>query len=91
MSTGEDITRVVNSPIAQAGWKTVMALLTALAVILGYLVNDKLADLKDLSKSVKDLSTTLADVRSDMKASGVMLNDHERRIGKLEDWRNSKP
>lgn len=60
------------------------AVMTVVLGLVGYMVADVHGDLKKASASIGDLRTEISGSQAVLKTK---VEDHERRLGKLEDWR----
>lgn len=65
-------------------WRTIYSVGLGLLAVLSYGVYDSV---RETGRSVNALQIELGKITG---SYGTRLEDHERRIGKLEDWRNEK-
>ena len=78
----------VNSPEGALLYRTVTGLLLALVTVAGFLVNDKLTVLKAADESLRRIEQQIAAFTVAQVNVQRVLEDHDKRLGKLEDWRN---
>jgi len=64
------------------------AVMTVVLGLVGYMVADVHGDLKKASAAIADLRTQISGSQAVLTTK---VDDHERRLGKLEDWRTAQP
>ena len=81
----------VDSRTATLLYRASSFLLLCLLSVLGVIATGALGYIKDLTKSVNELNARLIEVIGTARVTTAIANDHERRIGRLEDWRATQP
>ena len=72
---------------ADTAVKTISFFALCILTLSAYLANDKLSELQKTGDSVRKIETQMAALIVSLSAIDKTLLDHDRRLGKLEDWR----
>lgn len=84
-----NLKQFANSQDGITAYRAATGILTLALTVCAYFINDKLSVLKEADMSLRRIEQQIAGFVVAQNNVQKTLDDHDKRLGKLEDWRTS--